>query len=90
MPLEPSPTKSKGMGMSHLNRILRALARVYEDPEASASEIIQASKLASEVLERRPNPHRKTAKERLVEAALGKVKSRSKFGPLPKKKAPSE
>lgn len=83
------PAKAK-QGKSHINRILQALARVYEDQGASASEIIQAAKLASEVLERRPMPRRKTEKEKLVEAALGKVKARTKFGPAPKKKAPTE
>ena len=68
--------------VSHANRILAALARVYENPDAGIQEIIQAAKLASEILERRPVVRKKTDKERLVEKALGK-KPRP-FGPIKK------
>lgn len=59
---------------TYADRILRALARVYEDPNATVTEVIQAARLASDILERRPKVRRKTAKERLVEEALGKKK----------------
>ena len=87
----PDPTvapvevpKKKHNTTSHANRILNALARIYENPTASVPEALQAVRLASEVLERRPTPRRKTDKEKMIERALGKSQSRP-FGP--KKKA---
>ena len=60
--------------ISHANRILRALERIYDDPEASVPEVLQAAKLASEILERRPPINRKTAKDKAIEKLLGKPK----------------
>jgi hypothetical protein len=84
--LEEKP-KSKATS-TYANRILKALARVYENPDAGIQEVIQAAKLASEILERRPPIRHKTDKEKMVEKALGISKSRP-FGPK-KKATPSE
>ena len=68
---------------SHTNRILAALAHVYESDIASNSEIIQAARLASEVLVRRPTVKKKTEKDRLIIEALGGGKRRQKNPPPP-------
>ena len=73
----------------YANRILAALAKVYESEDAGIQEVLQAARLASEILERRPPVKRKTEKEKMIEAALGKKKTRTTFGPI-KKATPSE
>jgi len=73
----PTPKKTT---RTHANRILSALQRVYEHPDASMAEIIQAAKLVSEILERRPKQKRKTDKEKMLEAALMPNKKKKTFG----------
>jgi hypothetical protein len=73
---------------SYADRILQALAKIYEQDAASIPEKLQAIKISSEILERRPTPRRKTNKEKLVEKALGHTTK--PFGgkyPKPKEKA---
>ncbi len=77
----PEPEKKKHNTRSHLNRLLIALAKIYEDDSASIPERLQATRLASEILERRPVPRRKTDKEKMIEKALG-----AKPKPFPGKK----
>lgn len=82
--------KSKHSTKSHANRILAALARVYESDKADLSEVLQAARLAAEVLERRPTPRRKTEKEKLIEAALDPDRKKKSFGGKdPNKKPPA-
>lgn len=68
------PPKKKPDTRSHSTRILAALTLIYEDGDAGIQERLQAIKIATEVLERRPKYRRKTDKEKLIEEALGKKK----------------
>lgn len=63
-------------------RILAALARVYENDNAELKDVLQAARLSSEILERRPKIHRKTEKEKMIDKALNR-KTRP-FGPIKK------
>lgn len=67
------------MAKRHVDRILAALASIYENDSLNAQERIQATRIAQEVLSKRAAPKRKTDKDRAIEAAL-----------LPKKKGPAK
>ena len=66
---EDKKEKVKNKG-TYINRLLKALAEIYEDPKAAVPEKLQATRLALDALERRPVPKRKTDKDKLLEKAL--------------------
>ncbi len=78
--------KKKKVGQSYPNRLLSALAAILEDPAASVAERLQAAKLSIEAIPMRPNPRRKTEKEKAILVALGGTKKPGVFKGHPAKK----
>jgi len=73
---EKDPAKRKKRtgkpGQSFPNRLLQALAEIFEGEDASTPEKLQAMELSIKVLPMRKTPKRKTDKEKLVEQAMKK------------------
>ena len=65
-------------GLSFPQRLLNALAGIFEDDKTSTAEKLQAINLSKEILPYRKTPRRKTEKEKVVLAALKKKKPDSK------------
>lgn len=70
---------------TYVNRMLKALSEIYEDPSYTPAEKLQAVRLSIETIDRRVTPKRKTDKDKALLKALGVPPNAT-----PKKKAPAE
>ena len=65
-------------GQSFPNRLLQALAKIFEDPDSSVAEKLQALELSAKVLPMRPPVRRKSEKEKIIIEALKKKRPQPK------------
>lgn len=77
----PAAEKKGKPGQSYPHRLLQALARIFDDPNASISEKLQALELSAKILPMRPIPKRRTEKDKLIIAALKRKEPKKKEEP---------